>query len=101
MPQMRVASDVGGTFTDSVAYDPETGRLSVSKVSTTPANRAEGTVTGLRHALAMQQRGGADVAYVGHVMTTATTAVIQRRGAPFFSASEQAFLLLRWGHIQV
>ena len=81
MPQMRVASDVGGTFTDSVAYDPETGRLSVSKVSTTPANRAEGTVTGLRHALAMQQRGGADVAYVGHGMTTATNAVIQRRGA--------------------
>ena len=78
---MRVASDVGGTFTDSVAYDPETGRLSVSKVSTTPANRAEGTVVGLRRALEMQQRGGADVAYVGHGMTTATNAVIQRRGA--------------------
>ena len=81
MPQMRVASDVGGTFTDSVAYDPETGRLSVSKVSTTPENRAEGTVTGLRRALAMQHRVGADVAYVGHGMTTATNAVIQRRGA--------------------
>lgn len=81
MHQMRVASDVGGTFTDSVAYDPETGRLTVSKVSTTPANRAEGTVQGLRRALAMQQRDGQDVAYVGHGMTTATNAVIQRRGA--------------------
>ena len=81
MYQIRVASDVGGTFTDSVAYDPETGELSVSKVSTTPANRAEGTVSGLRHALKMQGRTGADVAYVGHGMTTATNAVIQRRGA--------------------
>ncbi|MGE0798480.1 MAG: hydantoinase/oxoprolinase family protein [Lautropia sp.] len=81
MDRMRVASDVGGTFTDSVAYDPDTGRLSVSKVSTTPANRAEGTVAGLRRALQLQQRIGADVAYVGHGMTTATNAVIQRKGA--------------------
>ncbi len=81
MHPMRVASDVGGTFTDSVAYDPETGRLTVSKVSTTPVNRAEGTVAGLRRALALQQRDGGDVAYVGHGMTTATNAVIQRRGA--------------------
>lgn len=81
MHHMRVASDVGGTFTDSVAYDPETGRLTVSKVSTTPINRAEGTVAGLRRALALQQRDGGDVAYVGHGMTTATNAVIQRRGA--------------------
>ncbi len=81
MHHMRVASDVGGTFTDSVAYDPETGRLTVSKVSTTPVNRAEGTVAGLRRALALQQRDGGDVAYVGHGMTTATNAVIQRRGA--------------------
>ena len=81
MHHMRVASDVGGTFTDSVAYDPETGRLTVSKVSTTPINRAEGTVAGLRRALALQQRDGGDVGYVGHGMTTATNAVIQRRGA--------------------
>jgi len=81
MHHMRAASDVGGTFTDSVAYDPETGRLTVSKVSTTPINRAEGTVAGLRRALAWQQRDGGDVAYVGHGMTTATNAVIQRRGA--------------------
>jgi N-methylhydantoinase A len=81
MHHMRVASDVGGTFTDSVAYDPTTGHLTVSKVSTTPANRAEGTVAGLKRALALQQRSGEDVAYVGHGMTTATNAVIQRRGA--------------------
>ena len=77
----RVASDVGGTFTDSIAYDAATRRVTVSKVSTTPRNRALGTAEGLRQALAAQGAGGAQVAYVGHGMTTATNAVIQRNGA--------------------
>lgn len=78
---IRVASDVGGTFTDSIAYDETTRRITVSKVSTTPDNRAIGTVEGLKRALALQGARGADVAYVGHGMTTATNAVIQRNGA--------------------
>lgn len=78
---VRVASDVGGTFTDSIAYDEASGTITVSKVSTTPQNRALGTVEGLRRALERQGRSGADVDYVGHGMTTTTNAVIQRKGA--------------------
>lgn len=78
---IRVASDVGGTFTDNIAYDEATRRITVSKVSTTPQNRALGTVEGLRRALALQGKTGSDVGYVGHGMTTATNAVIQRKGA--------------------
>lgn len=80
-PHIRVASDVGGTFTDSIAYDETTRTITVSKVSTTPVNRALGTLEGLKKALALQGATGADVAYVGHGMTTATNAVIQRNGA--------------------
>lgn len=79
--RIRVASDVGGTFTDSIAYDEERRLITVSKVSTTPINRAAGTVAGLKKALALQGAGGEDVGYVGHGMTTATNAVIQRNGA--------------------
>src|SRR5881275_2632434 len=79
-PSLRVASDVGGTFTDNLAYDEAGRRVTVAKVPTTPENRAIGTVRGLRRALELQGRGGADVGYVGHGMTTATNAVIQRRG---------------------
>src|SRR5207302_6222454 len=79
-PRLRVASDVGGTFTDNLAYDEAARRVTVAKVPTTPENRALGTVRGLRQALALQGRTGGDVAYVGHGMTTATNAVIQRRG---------------------
>ncbi len=78
---IRVATDVGGTFSDSIAYDPANGRITVAKVSTTPANPALGTMAGLARALSMQGRCGRDVAYVGHGMTTATNAVIQRTGA--------------------
>lgn len=79
--RIRVASDVGGTFTDSVAYDEASGVLTVAKVPTTPDNRAVGTVEGLRQALERQGRSGRDVDYVGHGMTTTTNAVIQRKGA--------------------
>jgi N-methylhydantoinase A len=79
-PHLRVASDVGGTFTDNLAYDESARRVTVAKVPTTPENRALGTVRGLRRALELQGRDGADVAYVGHGMTTSTNAVIQRSG---------------------
>jgi len=81
MSSVRVASDVGGTFTDNIAYDEATRRITVAKVSTTPENRALGAIAGLRKALALQGKTGADVRYVGHGMTTATNAVIQRQGA--------------------
>jgi N-methylhydantoinase A len=77
----RIASDVGGTFTDSIVYDPASRRIAVSKVPTTPEGREIGTVEGLRVALTELGMTGQSVAYVGHGMTTATNAVIQRNGA--------------------
>src|SRR5208282_1477346 len=79
-PNLRVASDVGGTFTDNLAYDERAKRVTVAKVPTTPENRALGTVQGLLRALVLQGMRGADVDYVGHGMTTATNALIQRTG---------------------
>jgi N-methylhydantoinase A len=79
--RLRVASDVGGTFTDSIVYDESTATITVAKVPTTPQNRALGTVEGLRRALDQQGKAGRDVDYVGHGMTTTTNAVIQRKGA--------------------
>jgi N-methylhydantoinase A len=90
-PRLRVASDVGGTFTDSLAYDEAARRVTVAKVPTTPENRALGTVQGLRQALALQGRRGGDVAYVGHGMTTATNAVIQRRGGRIAFITNEGF----------
>src|SRR5262249_4668543 len=79
--KVRIASDVGGTFTDSIAYDPVSRRIAVSKLPTTPQARDMGTVESLRGALQQLGMTGSAVAYVGHGMTTATNAVIQRSGA--------------------
>jgi N-methylhydantoinase A len=79
--KIRIASDVGGTFTDSIAYDAASGRIGVSKVPTTPQAREAGTIESLRRTLQELGAEGAAVDYVGHGMTTATNAVIQRTGA--------------------
>jgi N-methylhydantoinase A len=79
--KVRIASDVGGTFTDAIAYDPVSRRIAVAKVPTTPQARDIGTVDSLRGTLQQLGMTGAAVAYVGHGMTTATNAVIQRSGA--------------------
>ncbi|MGD9617205.1 MAG: hydantoinase/oxoprolinase family protein [Alphaproteobacteria bacterium] len=89
--RLRVASDVGGTFTDNLAYDAAEKRITVAKVPTTPENRALGTVRGLRRALAEQGRGGGDVVYVGHGMTTATNALLQRSGARIAFITNEGF----------
>lgn len=78
---VRIASDVGGTFTDSIAYDPASRRITIAKVSTTPEARDMGTVVSLRQTLEQLGVTGSAVGYVGHGMTTATNAVIQRTGA--------------------
>jgi len=90
-PRLRVASDVGGTFTDNLAYDERAKRVTVAKLPTTPENRALGTVQGLLRALALQGKHGAEVGYVGHGMTTATNALLQRTGGHVAFVTNEGF----------
>jgi len=91
LSHVRVASDVGGTFTDSIAYDTEAQQFCVSKIPTTPENRAVGTVNGLKLALQALDVDGSVVGYVGHGMTTATNAIIQRTGARVAFVTNEGF----------
>ncbi|WP_336297947.1 hydantoinase/oxoprolinase N-terminal domain-containing protein [Aneurinibacillus uraniidurans] len=43
MEKYNVAVDVGGTFTDVFMFDEETGKIAVTKVSSTPDNPARET----------------------------------------------------------
>ena len=42
MDQLSVAVDIGGTFTDLVAFDAQTGRIAQSKSLTTPQDLPQG-----------------------------------------------------------
>ena len=74
---VRVGVDVGGTFTDVVAWDPA-GRMESCKVPTTPANPAEGVLNGIT---ALAPKTGPWVS-LSHGTTMVTNAIVEHRGAP-------------------
>ncbi len=53
---MRVSVDVGGTFTDVIVLDEESGNIELEKVATTPANPAQGVLDAFKKVGA--QNGG-------------------------------------------
>jgi len=74
---VTVALDIGGTFTDLVYYDSETGKLGHGKSATTPSRLIEGIAQTLAKA-------GADLADVSdfvHGSTIAINTVLERKGA--------------------
>src|SRR4051794_34632722 len=73
----RVAIDIGGTFTDFVVLDAETGRFRVGKVLTTPANPVEAVVRGLQRLEVDLSR----VEFFVHGTTVGLNAVVEGRGA--------------------
>jgi N-methylhydantoinase A len=73
----QVGVDVGGTFTDLVAFDPVTGTVRVAKVPSTPGNQANGVMNGLVE-LSIDP---SLLARFVHGTTVATNAVLERRGA--------------------
>ena len=50
--RIRVGVDTGGTFTDVVAFDEDTGELAAIKTPSTPADPAEGFLDGMAKVLA-------------------------------------------------
>ena len=76
-PTKLVGVDVGGTFTDLVLFDEATGLVRVAKVPTTVANQAGG----VQAALAGAAAHAAEVAVIVHGTTTATNALLERKGA--------------------
>ena len=75
--RMRFSVDTGGTFTDIVVLDEETGAFSIDKSPTTPHNVLEGLLNVIRKAQI-------DLSQVGrffvHGSTTALNALLERKG---------------------
>ncbi|MEM6373108.1 MAG: hydantoinase B/oxoprolinase family protein [Pseudomonadota bacterium] len=76
---MRIAIDIGGTFTDVVA-ETAVGVTSI-KVLTDPARPEVPALEGVARLLAQVSRSPRDIAQVVHGTTLATNALIERRGA--------------------
>ena len=74
---MRLAADIGGTFTDIAAFDDKTGALTFGKALSTPQRLVEGINAGVAKA-------GSDYGSAGlflHGSTIAINTILERTGA--------------------
>src|SRR5215469_2754536 len=74
---VRLAADIGGTFTDIALFDDETGRLTFGKALSTPDRLVDGISTGIA-------KGGSDYASANlflHGSTIAINTILERTGA--------------------
>ena len=78
---LSVSIDVGGTFTDVVLVDRQTGDSWNAKTPTTPPNFEQGFMQGIQDALALAGRSASDLTQVFHATTVATNAILEMRGA--------------------
>jgi N-methylhydantoinase A len=78
---LRIAFDIGGTFTDCVFHNGDSGLVRALKVSSTPTNLAEGVLRGLDDLLCGTDIDRSEISAILHATTVATNAVIERKGA--------------------
>jgi N-methylhydantoinase A len=78
---IAVGVDIGGTFTDVVAADAETGVYHIVKVPSTPHALVEGVREGVLRVVRQAEAQTGDVVRFIHGTTVATNAVLERKGA--------------------
>ncbi len=71
----RSAVDIGGTFTDLVTLDEETGAIGLAKTATTPGRFEDGVMD------AVAQADLDDVSFLAHGTTVIINALTERKGA--------------------
>ncbi|MEJ2668620.1 MAG: hydantoinase/oxoprolinase N-terminal domain-containing protein, partial [Deinococcales bacterium] len=74
---MRLATDIGGTFTDLVYLDDATGEMGTTKSSSTPPNFGEGIIATLRKSKVDTNA----VRHFVHGTTVVINALTERKGA--------------------
>ncbi|MBV9432351.1 MAG: hydantoinase/oxoprolinase family protein [Hyphomicrobiales bacterium] len=80
-PNLAVAVDIGGTFTDVTLQDAASGRAWRAKTPSVPADPSQAFLTGLRLALDEAGRDPAEIDRVLHGTTVATNMILERKGA--------------------
>lgn len=77
----RLGVDVGGTFTDLLLFDEDTGNFWRHKTPSTPHDSSEGILNGVKAITAEAGVSASDIAYFLHGTTVATNAVLEGKGA--------------------
>ncbi|AWS45323.1 hydantoinase/oxoprolinase family protein [Streptosporangium sp. 'caverna'] len=95
MRSVRIGVDTGGTFTDVVSVDEQTGEIVTTKTPSTPANPADGFMEGVRKVLrkaATEGDAGMEaVSAVVHGTTVATNQLLEDRIADLGFVTTEGF----------
>jgi N-methylhydantoinase A len=77
----RLGVDVGGTFTDILLIDEESGRTYRAKTPSTPHDQSIGVLAGMHKAAAEAGISPGEIEQVLHGTTVATNAILEGKGA--------------------
>ncbi|MBM7519056.1 hydantoinase/oxoprolinase family protein [Nocardioides nitrophenolicus] len=75
--RIRIGIDTGGTFTDVVAFDEDSGEVVTTKTPSTPGNPADGFLAGIDKVLGIAGAEFDDVVAVSHGTTVATNQLLE------------------------
>jgi N-methylhydantoinase A len=78
--RIRIGIDTGGTFTDVVAFDEDSGELVTTKTPSTPGNPADGFMAGIDKVLGLlglPPGDGDPISAVSHGTTVATNQLLE------------------------
>src|SRR5215216_4881572 len=84
---IRLGIDTGGTFTDLIGIDDETGELVVAKTPSTPSRPVDAIMNAI--ARSDTETGALEAISIG--TTVATNALLQRNGATVIFVTTQGF----------
>lgn len=87
----RVGVDVGGTFTDLILVDEDSGRITVDKVPSTPDDPARGVVEGIDGLCDRSSTALGEIDGVLHGTTVATNIVLTHTGAEVGMITTEGF----------
>ena len=76
---IRIAVDIGGTFTDLQIHDARSGQVYALKTPSTPTDPSVGLITGIRKAAARCSFSMDQIGRILHGSTIATNAVLERK----------------------
>src|ERR1041385_2028943 len=80
MAKYRVSVDTGGTFSDFVFFNEETGEISITKVPSTPKEPFQAVLNGVNELLD-QGVVPRDISFFSHGTTVGTNALLEEKGA--------------------
>jgi N-methylhydantoinase A len=87
----RLGVDVGGTFTDLLLVNEETGDLARVKTPSTPGDPSQGVLAGIQRVLEEHEVQPQSISHLMHGTTVATNAVLEGKGARVGLMTTQGF----------